>query len=98
MLSFSLGYLPVASEGYYGDLFIDASLCLQEGPEVCIPRTIITVKKGETVRVPMMNISESDIIFKAGEVYGHVWPCEEDKGIIPVLQAVQRGLPTSITP
>lgn len=72
---------PVTTEDRFeGDLFVEASMRLKENQECCIPRVVLSVstKICESV-LPVINLSDQDIIIRKGDLIARAWPCEEEK-------------------
>lgn len=72
-----LCHIPITTKSdYTGDVFVEASLRLKENQECCVPRVVLTVnsKVVESV-LPMLNLSEQDIIIRKDDLIARAWPC-----------------------
>ena len=89
LLPFHLTNISVVAEGYFGDLFLEASVRLYNDSEVIIPRTIITLGHNSQAVVPLLNFSSQEIQLRKGQVVARGYPCvEEDLSAaqLPVLR------------
>lgn len=79
MLPNHWGNVPVYTDGFEGDVFIEASLRSPENNDYCIPHTVISLKKHISSVVPCINLSDRDINLKKGTIFVRAWPCIEEE-------------------
>lgn len=78
----SVTHVQVYSESNFeGDAYIEASLRLKEGQEYCIPRLVIEVRKHKMIVIPVINLSNSDIVFKKDNVVVRAMSCIPEPNI-----------------
>lgn len=74
-----LGHIPVVSEEpFVGNIFIEASLRMQEGAEYSIPRTILTMGSKTSV-LPIINLSGEDLLITDKQLIARAWPCKPEE-------------------
>lgn len=90
-----LGLIRVQADDYNGDLLIEATLRQQEQREFCIPRTIITLTTTRHAIIPLVNLSEGDLVLTSGTAVVGAWPCE---GTMEVSENILRVQDAPSTP
>ena len=83
-----VGFLDVYTEGPTdgGDYFIDQCTRIRKNREHCIPSCVISVNESLTTRIPVLNNSTVDIIFRKDERIARAEICKQGK--LPGDQAV----------
>lgn len=72
------GHIPVYNDEFEGDVYIESGIRHQPGQEYCVPRTIITLRKGKFSIVPCINLSNNLISFKRGKIFIRADQCTEE--------------------
>lgn len=85
-------YVKPTDPDYEGDVLIEASIRPIEGQEYCIPRVILHLQKDIPVRIPCINLSDSELVIKPNKIFARAWPCREEE----LSNRVLRILDTSI--
>ncbi|KAB0793584.1 hypothetical protein PPYR_07661 [Photinus pyralis] len=90
-----LGHIPVrANGGYSGDLYVEASLRLEQGRECCIPRTVLRIRGKEDALLPVFNLSDQALSVTVGHPLVRAWPCaKEEPSNDMVLRVENTSLP-----
>lgn len=61
-----------------GDLYIGAAVRHQVGREHSIPGTVIHFQGGQSTRLPVINLSDNELILKFSQLIARAWPCSEE--------------------
>lgn len=69
--------VEVADSSHEGDLFVEAGFRYPVGQEYCIPRTVISLQKGGTTVLPVINLSDTDLTLKTKQILARAYPCEQ---------------------
>lgn len=58
-----------------GDYYIDGSVRLKEGKESAVPNGVYYINENSTLKLPVANLSSSDIILREGKILARAQPC-----------------------
>lgn len=83
------GQIPVYSDEFEGDVYIESSIRHQTGREYCVPRTVISLRKGKLSFVPCINLSNNLITFGRGNVFTRADQCVEETRSPEIINTVR---------
>ncbi|KAJ8934606.1 hypothetical protein NQ318_002950 [Aromia moschata] len=81
---------------FRGDVYVEASLRLKEDQEHCLPRVVLTItdsNSGDPV-MPVINLSDRDILIKERQLIARAWTCQpEEELIVKVMTIKEKEIP-----